>query len=94
MKGGLGQGGNIEEVQISEGKGAHSVLAVEFEAIITLFMLSVKHPFLLLFFSFWLILIPKIQQSFELLVLPPLHCLHVFISFLRSLNTAVTIIPA
>lgn len=31
--GGLGRG-SIEEVQISEGKGAPSVLAVEFEAII------------------------------------------------------------
>lgn len=31
--GALGRGGNTEEVQISEGKGAPSVLAVEFEAI-------------------------------------------------------------
>lgn len=46
-----------------------------------------KHPTLLLSLPFWIILvIPKIQQSFELLVPPPLHCLQIFISFLLSLN--------
>lgn len=47
---GLVGGGNIEEVQISEGRGAHSVLAVEFEAIIS------YHPYLvstILFFFFF-----------------------------------------